>query len=257
MTKIAIYTANIGKYDLLRQPYVPEEYRGMFDFICFTNNINRSHWGVWEIRKIDVQINDNTRIARYIKLHPHIFLANYSSTIWIDSNIEVVGNALYEKGRALTYHKVLISSLKHPFWNCAYKDAYFCVRKNKDSFGLIKQHVKFLNSEGYPEDNGLYETQILFRNNQSEIVKTINEEWWDIMCKFSRRDQLSINYLLWKNRLTPNYFLENLSARDHPDFVYHRHLSDFSLSFRSVLKIKLLKLFNIVKGRVLAKFLHK
>lgn len=255
MRKIAIYTANVGHYDLLRQPYFPCRYNEEFDFICFSNISGRSHVGIWEIRKLDFHDDDNTRIARYVKLHPHVLLKDYDFTIWIDSNIEVIGTTLYERGLELVYKDVLISSLKHPFWNCAYKDGYNCVLNSKDRFTLIRKHLDFLKSEGYPQNNGLFETQILFRRNSSDVVQAINEDWWRIMCKYSKRDQLSINYLLHKYSVDVCYFLGDECARNHADFVYHSHTNDISMGLLVFIKKKLSRFLKRYRGKVLARFL--
>lgn len=252
MTKIAIYTANVGNYDTLRQPYVPEEYRANFDFICFSNDIDRSHLGVWEIKKFNIQLDDNTRVARYIKLHPHVLLENYSYTIWVDSNIEIIGNSLYKIGIEMVRKNILVSGLKHYKLDCAYTDGYFCVRYNKDSFEKINKHINFLRSKGYPKNNGLFETGVFFRNNYNETVKTLNDEWWKLMCVFSKRDQLSINYLLWKNKLDLIYFLGESDIRQHPDFVLHKHQSGLFISFVSFLRFKFSNRLNRIKGRFLS-----
>lgn len=256
MKKIAIYTANVGHYDLLRQPYFPCCYHDKFDFICFSNNIERSHVGIWEIRKVDFHDIDNTRIARYVKLHPHTLLQNYDNTIWVDSNIEIIGSTLFEKGLEMARNNVLVSSLKHPFWNCAYKDGYHCVLYSKDSFAAIKRHLNFLRMEDYPENNGLFETQILFRSNYSDVVKTINDEWWGIMCEFSKRDQLSINFLLRKHNVDISFFLGDASARNHIDFIYHSHSNGLSMSMLGFVKEKMLRFIKRRKGKLLARFLN-
>lgn len=257
MTKIAIYTANVGNYDQLRQPYLPKKYMDDFDFIYFSNELERDFLGVWEVRKYNIQENDNTRIARYIKLHPHILLKEYKYTIWIDSNIEIIGNTLYQVAKEFVQKKVLISSLKHPSWDCAYIDGYYCVRYDKDSFKKIKMHLDYLHSKNYPRNNGLFETQILFRNNENEVVKNINDEWWELMQQFSRRDQLSINYLLWKNNLLPNYIFGDKGSRNHPDIAYHNHASFLSIGAIKVLKIKAMNKLRRIRGAFLSNLLKK
>lgn len=76
-TRIAIYTCITGNYDRLIEPiYVPED----VDFFIVTD-MEISPKSIW--RKIDINLIeivrdfDDTRKARYVKTHPHIFFDEY------------------------------------------------------------------------------------------------------------------------------------------------------------------------------------
>ena len=66
-TKV-IYTCLTGNYDTLLQPEVVDN---SFDFICFSNDFNETKIGIWEIRKIPFETNDNSRLSRYPKILSH------------------------------------------------------------------------------------------------------------------------------------------------------------------------------------------
>ena len=61
-----------------------------FDYILFTDEPKEKHIGVWEVRKVDYSNSDKTRIARYIKTHPHTLLPQYKATVWLDANLEII-----------------------------------------------------------------------------------------------------------------------------------------------------------------------
>jgi hypothetical protein len=59
--------------------------------------------------------------------------------------------------------------------------------------------------ENYPQNNGLATNPILLRkHNDPKIIKTM-EDWWTEIKYGSKRDQLSFNYVAWKNNFKFNY----------------------------------------------------
>ena len=61
--------------------------------------------------------------------------------------------------------------------------------------------------EGYPQGNGLTETGVLFRIHNA--TSHFDRLWWQCIEKYSRRDQLSFNYVLWKTSMTCASLLPN------------------------------------------------
>ncbi|MDD2564680.1 MAG: class I SAM-dependent methyltransferase, partial [Salinivirgaceae bacterium] len=71
--KVVVYTAIIGGYDI---PIIPETIVNEWDYVLFTETeILGEH--VFEIRKSTYQDGDPTRVARYIKTHPHEFFPKH------------------------------------------------------------------------------------------------------------------------------------------------------------------------------------
>ena len=91
MNKNVIYTCLTGNYDGLKQPkYIYDGY----DYICFSNEFSESHIGIWEIRKIPFETNDKLRLSRFVKINPHLALPEYEYSLWMDSNLQIVGDEL-------------------------------------------------------------------------------------------------------------------------------------------------------------------
>ena len=74
-----------------------------------------------------------------------------------------------------------------------------------------------------PQNYGLAETNILYRNHSQNIINLM-EEWWEMIKNYSKRDQLSFTYILWKNGIT----LENKrimnSKTDYKNFLVFKHV---------------------------------
>lgn len=218
-TNKVIYTAISGKYDSLKQPlYISKN----FDYICFTNNKIRNP-GVWEIKPLLNIKQDLVRTARYHKLFPNKILKKYKYSIWVDSNITITSNALEKRINLLIKNNKKIAVNIHFERNCIYQEAKACIDQQKDDPEIILKQVDFLKKEKYPQNNGLFETNIIFRQHRNPIIIKSMEYWWWMINNFSRRDQLSFNYVLWKNKLKcTQLFLQNARLMVD-DFVFKDH----------------------------------
>jgi len=72
-------------------------------------------------------------------------------------------------------------------------------------------------SEGYPKQNGLSTTPIMVRNHMDDNVINHNEDWWSEIKHNSKRDQLSFNYIAWKNQF--NFVYLEGDSRNNEYFV--------------------------------------
>jgi len=220
MKKYVIYSAMVGAYDEIRQPLVVDE---RFDYVLFSNDVMASTVGVWQIRRIDYYHLDNTRICRYVKTHPETLLPDYSFSVWMDSNIQICTDHLYRRTIELFEKGVLIASTNHPGWDCIYTEAVQLLYMGVEHEDVVLSWCHLLRREGYPRHNGLCETGIVFRVFDTRI-KELDDLWWDCIDHFSRRDQLSFNYSLWKTGVPVNFVLEyNKNVRDVEYFTYYVH----------------------------------
>lgn len=192
MRKFAIYTALIGGYDQIQQPGVADD---DFDFILFTDEVKESSVGVWQARNVSYRSEDKTRIARYVKTHPEELLPEYAATLWIDANIQITSHLIYERVRELFKTGIQIASVKHPWRDCIYDEAYQVYGLDYES--VIFNWCHYLRSIDYPRNNGLFETGLLYRLYDDDI-KSIDDLWWECISVYSRRDQLSFNFVLWR-----------------------------------------------------------
>ena len=75
----------------------------------------------------------------------------------------------------------------------------------KDDPNLITKQMNRYVKEHYPPNNSLAVTmQLLRRHNQKDCIKAM-EKWWEEIKYNSKRDQLSFNYIAWKQNLKFNY----------------------------------------------------
>ncbi len=88
--EIVVYTCISGGYDNLKEIINPEP---EVDYICFTDDI-KLHSETWDIKILPgfTELLNQTKKARCIKVLPHLFLSKYKTSVWIDGNIEIIGN---------------------------------------------------------------------------------------------------------------------------------------------------------------------
>ncbi len=221
MSKYVIYSALVGAYDMIFQPEVVDD---RFDFVLFTNELKEDHVGVWKIRPIVYQNADSTRVARYVKMHPEDLLPEYEVSVWIDMNIRIKTDYLYERAVLLKEKGVMVSSMCHPANDCIYNEAFSVMHMRMERESVVLRWCHKLFRERYPVHNGLCETNVLFRQH-NETVRSVDQLWWLCVEGNSRRDQLSFNYVLWKKGV-PCHFLmgDGMCARnsEHFEVVAHK-----------------------------------
>ena len=91
----------------------------------------------------------------------------------------------------------------------------------KNQSRIIEKQIKKYHNEGYPSNNGLINGGVILRkHNENDCIKVM-ENWWEEIKYNSKRDQLSFNYVAWKNNFNFNY-LEGHDRTNHY-FNFSKH----------------------------------
>lgn len=226
MSKTVIYTAIFGGKDELIEPaFLPAD----SEFICFTDSNLRSK--TWKIVHVEPSSADPVRSAKLYKILPHQFLSEYEYSVWVDGNIQVRGDTNQLIDAFL--QKIDVACFSHANSrmdprNSVYEEADALLEmakkgKVKDDPALITRQVREYRRRGYPGDNGLIVgMEIIRRHNTPDIIKSM-EDWWSEIQRHSRRDQLSFNYVAWKNEL--NFAYMDGDSRNNSWFLWRPHLT--------------------------------
>jgi len=213
MNKNVCYTVIFGDYDNLNDPkYLSEN----FDYVCITNNKN-IHSNIWKIIYFDKQFENKiiqTKYQRYIKLHPHTYFKQYEFSIYVDGNI-IIKNDLNIIKNYICNKKLSIYFKPHPQRNCTYMESFACACYGKDTLeNTSKQLLKYW-KEGFPQNYGLSETNIIGRYHNNENCIKLMEFWWNEILHNSHRDQLSLFYSIWKLNLKNDIYIFNENDMKH------------------------------------------
>lgn len=233
---IVMYSCVSGEYDEVITDFVPNP---KYDYVLFTDSpklLKHKTYLWWQIRPLAFSEKDSVRNARWHKLHPHVLFPEYTHSVWVDSNVQISGMNVYTliDKHIRAHHKIAISL--HPERDCIYDEANECIMTSKDNPDLINRQMSILRKDGFPAHAGLYETNLLLRRHMDPQIMDLCEQWWSFVCDYSRRDQLSFNYLLWKNGIK-HYSLDKTSMRYHPEFKLVHHNYKPSVTKYSVDKI--------------------
>ena len=223
--KIAVYTSIFGGYDNL----IDDQFQmDGVDFICFTDRDIESN--TWDVIKSTPIYNDPNRNAKKYKILPHRYLKDYDWSIWIDGNIKVISDIrpMCDGDPYKVYDHMQVFDKR----DCIYDEAQAILNfgkinsertpergiKNwKDNPQLIVEQMNRYMVEGYPKNNGLATNPIIIRNhNNSDVIKNM-EDWWVEIKYNSKRDQLSFNYIAWKNKF--NFVYLQGDSRNNEYFV--------------------------------------
>jgi len=219
MRRLVVYTCIAGGYDELVAPSaVPSN----VDFVCFSETA--PNCSIWQMRPLHHKEATPTLTARWHKLNPDVLFPDYDYSLWVDGNVTPSTFALFDRLSELMGSGCLWAGIKHPSRDCIYDEAYRILANGREDLDKLVRTCKFLRKEGFPRHYGLMETNVILRaHNDSKVVAT-DRLWWKMVSGYTKRDQMSHSYCMWKNGMDFNYILpEGFSARNHPGFKYVVH----------------------------------
>lgn len=218
--KICVYTSLYGGFDVL--PPILNKSENI-DYICFSD---RSYPNAdWKVVVVPPEFDDNNLNAKRFKILPHKYLEDYDASLFVDANTYFYGN-LEE------LIKVYLSSsdfvmFKHPCRDDLYKEVATIIGHKRHSPELLIKQIEHYHQMGLPVKSGMVEGSFIWRKHRSSVLNIFMEEWWSHILKFSKRDQLSLGYLMWKNNLRPRVLPDTIGdSRTNIYFKKFPHQSD-------------------------------
>ncbi|MDY7005635.1 MAG: tetratricopeptide repeat protein [Cyanobacteriota bacterium] len=177
------------------------------DYICFTDRL-RDFLG-WEFRVVDPGFNDNNLNAKIFKILPHIYLQEYDYSLFVDANTLFLGRIsdLIKKCSGSDF-----VMWKHPVRNDVYLEiATIMAHRRHGPDGLIEQ-IEAYASSCLPRKSGMVEGSFIWRKHNNKTIASFMDEWWQHIKQYTRRDQVSLGYLMWRNGLHPSVLPDELGT---------------------------------------------
>ena len=195
--KVVVYSCITGGYDCVKEPLLnlPN-----IHYVMYTDRRDyRKSETKWEYKMIPSDLTlDNNNINRYIKMHPfELFQSTYDYSIYIDGNVQPISDLsvfseMIDKRWGIAIHK-------HRYRNCIYDEALVCEWKGKGNTANMRNQIGRYKKEGFPVHYGLGECTVIATDLHNEIAEKIFDMWWnEYLISSSKRDQLSLPYVLWK-----------------------------------------------------------
>jgi len=205
-----IYTCITQNYDNAIPPrYITPGWR----YILFSDVYIEAPNG-WEVIYIDNPDNlEPTKLARRVKTRYWEYLPQHDKNIWIDSNV-IIRKDLNQFCNDVTDDVHSCWTVKHPDRRCTYEEAVAILELGKDRKEIVDMQINSYKQQGFPAMRGdLFETNCIIRNDTPE-VRLAMRHWFNEIKNHSRRDQLSIKYILWKHDLEHLFKLFPTTIRD-------------------------------------------
>lgn len=195
-----VYTTLIGKYETLNEQ--PVAAASSFQFICLTDDPDlRSE--TWSVRCVAPVFGmDPIRSQRELKLRPHVHLAEFDGSLYIDNSVilreppekifaECAGDAAF----CLPLHSFRASVL----------DEFIAVAQAglDDQARIFEQLNHYLLDCAQVLQQKPYWSAILLRDHRDAGVRAALDIWAAHVMRYSRRDQLSANVAFHQAGLQP------------------------------------------------------
>ncbi len=215
----AIYTCLLGD-NVINQP---KEINRQIEYLCFTDNEEK--WGkkdgVWKYceiekpeKKGETKEEEELILENWCKIMAHKLLKEYDYSIWVASNITIVGDVLrfckvYGDGKSfLSFPSVTA--------DCIYEDMSVTQMATDDLNIMIRKMMLQYRKKGYPEHNGLIDGRVIVRNHKDKELCRIMEEWWREVEKSRLFIGNVFNYMSWKYEFP--FSVCNLFIYENPYF---------------------------------------
>ncbi|GAA0278946.1 hypothetical protein LNAOJCKE_2266 [Methylorubrum aminovorans] len=191
--KVCVYTALMGGYEDLNEQKVANE--SHFDFICFTDSESLES-GTWDVKFITPLFdNDPQRSQRHIKIKPQVYLGDYDVTIYIDNSILLLRDPVHLLEQFDLECGLMLAP--HSFRSTVLDEFIEVSRIGLDDVSRIMEQMGhyYVSSPGVMMQKPFW-GGLIVRDSRSRLVIDFQERWFSHVCRYSRRDQLSLNYCL-------------------------------------------------------------
>lgn len=199
-----ICSAIYGGYDEVKDVV---SQNGGCDFVLFTDDTTLKKDADkkgWDSRLRRFCYSNPRMEAKFPKLIPHVLLPEYTTVVWVDSQVQI---------RSSDYLEMMLTYLSNneyafiPHWyrDCVYDeiDAMYAEQFEKYRHSLSKRQVAEYKKEGMPAHFGLWAGTSWIKRNDTRISSVIGSQWFNEDMRwnteeYSSNDQLALAYIIWK-----------------------------------------------------------
>lgn len=226
-----VFTTIINRKDVLHDPHTVDP---RADYICFTDEPEFLSSKVYRMVKMK-KIEDRKEALRNMKKHkmvPHQFaeLHRYPFSVFHDGNMQVKGSLvplirMLDKADIGFFSNSLSKNLTGEAdinLNMVNKNDPNILNSSDEIQNQVSRYLK----EGYPNDLVMMAGGLIVRNQSKQIscVNDFNRLWWYETENGIIRDQIPLNYALWKSKIKYKNFGDTVWGDPYKQyFIYWRH----------------------------------
>jgi hypothetical protein len=218
--KIAIITANLGKFDPIVSP-VKQKVSEDIEYKIF--NINDTNF-LPRTKSMTSRLQ-----ARIPKMFGWQFAPDYDYYIWVDASF-TISHKYFITHMLDKCNGYDIALFKHPDRNTITEEANFIKKRINEGCKylisryeneLVDEQLEACLSDKEFKDDQLFATcSFIYKNNDN--VKNLLEKWWVHTSRYHVVDQLSIPYLAKKSSCKVNIIRDNIYKIPYLTYIRNR-----------------------------------
>jgi hypothetical protein len=214
--RLAVYTVSIGaKFPLAPPP----DFRNV-DWVVISDNPDLEAKG-WQLLQTEPVLSfDHPRSSRHPKMMPHRYLEGWSRSLYIDTNVRLTGDPELLWSHLVGTDKTVLFGAAVQSLHPSLTEEFAAVRSLGLDFPGVIEELFELYLSIYPEalSKPIPWGGILARRHDSKALQDAMEQWFYLILRTSRRDQLSFHMAV-SNLSEDSLSLVNLDNRKS---MYHR-----------------------------------
>ena len=223
--RLAAVCAIYSGYDLI--PPVPE---GFDDAVLITDVAVRSGW-----RNVVVPSDAHPRLAaKHPKARPDRY-TDCDASVWMDGSIHAHGGGFADLVRAKLEHHDLVLTDHPEDRDCLFQEAEHCQDWPKYRAEPLREQAAHYRSAGMPEHFGLWAAGCIARRH-TEGMRALGDAWLAEMERWTIQDQVSLPFLLWRDRIDFTTF--GVDQLDNPLFDVMAHAQELRDHRRTILDLE-------------------
>ncbi len=226
LNNVVVYTCVTNGYDQLQS--VDVEAEGI-DFVCFTDRLDKvpSGWRTLPLQS-PPRLQNGHDINRFHKIFSHRLFPGHRYSIYVDGNVEYLGDYedLFE---CFKKTGCALGAFRHPSMRNPISEADACRRLKKfDKHDLrcSEEQIRAYKESGFDVSRVIAANYLLVRDHQHPHIHSAMSLWWSHLFEYTKRDQLSLNFVLWKENV-PFVFLDDVDGVDSSGLQRRPHKSNF------------------------------
>jgi hypothetical protein len=219
--ELCVYTAAYGDYESLRDQFIANE--TSVPFFCFTDDPNLESQ-TWEIHhEPPIFPRDPVRSQRLLKIKPPALVHRFKNSIYIDSPYSMLKNPreLFERYKPENG----LTLMSHEFRNSVIDEFMAIIDHGLDDYNKIYEQLHhYMDTNPDSLLQRPYHTALIIRDNTNHDISKIMDRWAFHISRYSRRDQLSLNYVLSEFNFTPNIYHLDLYSSEYIKYDSSRRI---------------------------------
>ena len=221
--RVAVYSCITGGYDT---PVMASICPDNIDYFMVTDDMKAARESGWpnvididEVVPVDIDRNDPALMNRWCKMNGHRLFSDYHWSIYMDGklspNVDISGYVKYTSKIGIS---TFTNGVRHKdigardlYGESIFLSHYFRRYKPDDEASILidrmKTQLRRYANEGCPRQKYQIEGSVIVRDHDNPMADKIMDDWFDEYRNGIRRDQISFEYVIWKNGIDMNDYV--------------------------------------------------